>query len=150
MEMDHGEITLPRKKNVDEGGYSEEQLDADIELQAGQWLDLKSGSKQKRSSKNQGDSQQKKTLHSSQKGNLPNLDKEKIIITLQKISSEIQKTQDDYIERLSTDPQSADFLLQSILDLQTAQKIFLKALKWEQKGELDVSKLPKQVQNLVK
>lgn len=137
--MENGELRISQREAGDKTGYSEVKVDRDLELQAGQWLDLKSKTKA-RPQKSQG----------NVKTNTPSSTLEKLITAIGKIQSEVTVLTADYIEGIRGGTSNADTLLIQITQMQTLERSLLKALKWEQQGELDITKLPKEAQNLLK
>lgn len=132
---------------VDESGYSEEKIDRDIELQAGQWLDLNSSHKTKpakqvaKTVQNSSQSQRQVPQSTSQARILFSHQQdiwEKLTNRVTLFRQELERNKD------------VTELLQEIQQLQATHGSLLKALKWAHKGELDVTKLPKEVQNLLK
>ncbi len=150
---------MGKKDETDETGYSEKKLDKNIDLQAGQWLDLNQGAsttttkshpstsvtKQKPSKK----SPNTPASDTQSAVNFPN-SHEKMSMVLQEVSNELVLEIESYVSLIKENTDQAEERLKKILELQITQKSLLQALKWDAKGSLDVSKLPKQVQNLLK
>jgi len=131
----------------DDIGFSEEALDRTIELHAGQWLDL---SKRKKSPKLSSppvviSQRQKITTNKSTA-----LIKEKIILQIRAINQDLKVNISDFLDLQDFGSNDAEDKLNTIFDLQTLQKVLLKSLVWVDRGELNESKLPKQLQNLLK
>lgn len=163
--MENGELVMKDSEEVDESGYSEKKIDKNIDLQAGQWLDLQQGNKKtppqdiKKSSSKQQSPDKPQIRNQSDKHTLGNQQipnqqvkkrDQKLIQAVDGVNAELQTKIDDYLRELVEDVDKADDILRRIVDLQGMQKSLLQALKWEAKGSLEVSKLPKQVQNLLK
>lgn len=165
--MENGEMLMKGQGETDESGYSEKKLDQNVDLQAGQWLDLQQGStqtsknkqqtvkksqnKEPKTNQKQGGIKAKPPIQSSHtvSGTIMKQD-EKLVQAVDRINAELQSTIDVYLKILVEDIDKAEDVLRGIIDLQGTQKSLLQALKWEAKGDLDISKLPKQVQNLLK
>ncbi len=129
-------------KEEDETGFSEAELDKTIELHAGQWLDLP---KMRNSSKPLISKIQPTASNKSSSKKM-----EKILYQLRVINHDIQEKLSKFMNLENFYSDEAEKKLQIILDLQSIQKTLLKSLIWLDKGEFDESKLPKQLQNLLK
>ena len=74
----------------------------------------------------------------------------KILEAIDNVGIQLEKKIDIYLQKIVSNIDEAEEELRGIIELQTTQKSLLQTLKWEAKGSLDVSKLSKQVQNLLK
>lgn len=174
--MENGEIMMKKREEVDESGYSEKKVDQNIDLQAGQWLDLNQGpttqvnpqQTQNKSKKNKNKTQatstknvpaknqkQQKTEEVKEEVPQQSLDPvvkrdKKILEAIDSVGIQLEKKIDIYLQKIVSNIDEAEVELREIIELQTTQKSLLQTLKWEAKGSLDVSKLSKQVQNLLK
>lgn len=140
--MENGEKMLLSPKDTDLSGYSEKKADQDVEMQAGQWLDLKSPKKPKQS----------KTQSSVKPQHIPSRSSDRFAVLLdyeKKTWHNLEEKMRLYRDQLRGKHDVTE-LLQEIQQLQSLHNSVLKALRWEQKGSLDISKLPKEVQNLLK
>jgi len=146
--MENGEKKMLSPEDTDLSGYSERKADKDIELHAGQWLDLKQTKKPKVTKpQQQTPSIQSASAYPSQK---PTGSQMAILLEYQQqIWTELSDAISHYRLELK-DGNDVSSLLQEIQQLQTTLGSVLKALRFEQKGSLDISKLPKEVQNLLK
>ena len=77
-------------------------------------------------------------------------DDKKILEAIDNVGIQLEKKIDIYLQKIVSNIDEAEEELRGIIELQTTQKSLLQTLKWEAKGSLDVSKLSKQVQNLLK
>ncbi len=157
--MENEEIKMSKKDEMDETGYSEKKLDKNIDLQAGQWLDLNQGASTTTTTSHSRTSVTKQKLGKKSPNipvpvtqsavNFPN-SHEKMSMVLQEVSNELVLEIESYVSLVKEKIEQAEERLKKILELQITQKSLLQALKWDAKGSLDVAKLPKQVQNLLK
>lgn len=168
---------MAKRDETDESGYSEKKIDQNTELQAGQWLDLNQGAPKKaqppkdpHKPRNKQDKNKKQTTGkrdtSTNTRSQQRVDKkqdrplqqqhasgkrdEKILSAINTVSFELEAKIDLYLQQIVSSIDEAETALKEISELQAVQKSLLQALKWEAKGDLDVSKLSKQVQNLLK
>lgn len=131
----------------DDTGFSEEELDRTIELHAGQWLDL---SKRKKSPKLSSPTPIISKIQNISTNKSSSLIKERILSQLRLINQDLKVNLSDFLDLQDFSSNDAEKKLNTILDLQTLQKVLLKSLVWVERGELNESKLPKQLQNLLK
>lgn len=111
----------------DETGFSEEELDLDIEVRAGEWQNLKRfKTYQKRS--RQG----------------------KIIATYHAVSNRLNQLVQLYYKFVSLDPKKAAKMLEELRRLRFIQEVLLNCLVWEPQGQLEKSKVPQDVWDLIK
>ncbi|MCL5439274.1 MAG: hypothetical protein M1268_04830 [Patescibacteria group bacterium] len=117
-----------REKRADEeyAGFSEKELDLDIEIRAGEWQNLKKFKTYKRRSR-QG----------------------KIIATYQAISNRLNQLVALYYKFVAENPKRAVKLLEELKKLRFIQEILLNCLVWEPKGELTKNSVPKEVWELI-
>lgn len=151
--MENGEKMLLSLKDRDDSGYSEKKVDKDIELQAGQWLDLKSSTKASSAKQRGRPSKQKLATTSTQSPqNRVTVQghKDALVLSIQDLSREIHDETEAYLKLIDANNDEAEEVFQRISTHQSTLRSLLKALKWEKKGQLDISKLPKEVQNLLK
>ena len=124
MEYEKGHERYEYKKG--DGGFSEKELDLDIEVRAGEWQNLKKiKTYQKRS--RQG----------------------KIIATYQAVSNRLNQLVMLYYKFVSNNPKEAEKLLTELKKLRLVQEILLNCLVWEPKGELEKDMIPKEVWDLI-
>ncbi len=108
------------------GGFSEKELDLDIEIRAGEWQNLKKfKTYQKRS--RQG----------------------KIIATYQAVSNRLNQLVALYYKFVGINPEKGAKLLRELRKLRLIQEILLNCLVWEPKGELKKNMVPKEVWDLI-
>lgn len=128
-------IKLAKMKNPEyerdfresDDGYSEQQLDFNAEVAAGEWETLKNfKTYQKRS--RQG----------------------KIIATYHAVSNRINQLVVLYYKFIAGNPKEAAKLLEELRRLRLTQEILLSCLVWEPKGELEKHMIPKEVWDLIK
>lgn len=110
----------------DESGFSEKELDLDIEVKAGEWQNLRKFNTYKRRSR-QG----------------------KIIVTYQAVSNRLNQLVALYYKFVSQDPKRAVKLLEELRHLRLTQEILLNCLVWEPKGQLEEDMVPKEVWELI-
>ncbi|OGH37749.1 MAG: hypothetical protein A3B44_00585 [Candidatus Levybacteria bacterium RIFCSPLOWO2_01_FULL_38_21] len=110
-----------------EGGFSEKELDLDIEIRAGEWQNLKKiKTYQKRS--RQG----------------------KIIATYQAVSNRLNQLIVLYYKFVSGNPKEAKKMLDELRKLRLIQEILMNCLVWEPKEQLGNERIPKEVWDLIK
>ena len=119
------------KEEYGEGGFSEKELDLDIEVRAGEWKNLKKiKTYQKRS--RQG----------------------KIIVTYQAVSNRLNQLVALYYKFVGKNPKEAQKMLDELKKLRLIQEILLNCLVWTQDGEPDETKIketvPQEVWDLIK
>lgn len=114
------------KVSEDEIGFSEKELDLDIEIRAGEWQNLKRFNAYKKRSR-QG----------------------KIIATYQAVSNRLNQLVALYYKFVSLEPKRASKLLEELRRLRLTQEILLNCLVWEPKGTLEKSMVPKEVWELI-
>ena len=110
-----------------DGGFSEAQLDLDVEIKAGEWQNLKKFNAYKRRSR-QG----------------------KIIATYQAVSNRLNQLVALYYKFVSNNPKEAKKMLDELKKLRLIQEILLNCLVWEPKRELEKERIPKEVWDLIK
>ncbi|MDP3987671.1 MAG: hypothetical protein Q8P80_00835 [Candidatus Levybacteria bacterium] len=109
-----------------DAGFSEKELDLDIEIKAGEWQNLKKFKTYQRRSR-QG----------------------KIIATYQAVSNRLNQLVALYYKFVSIEPEKAAKLLRELKKLRMIQEILLNCLIWEPKGALDKNMVPKEVWVLI-
>lgn len=108
-------------------GFSEKELDLDIEVRAGEWQNLKKfKTYQKRS--RQG----------------------KIIVTYQAVSNRLNQLVALYYKFVGGNPKEAKKMLDELRKLRLIQEILLNCLVWEPKGELKKEMVPQEIWDLIK
>lgn len=137
--MENGEIKLSQNEALDQSGYSEKKTNKALELQAGQWLDLNTKKSSTPPVKNQKSSK-------SQKGN----QKDMLLSALSKIDAQIDALKEKYILCINSGKNGSEDLIKELSGLQMVERSLLKALLFDTKGSLDISKLPKEAQDLLK
>lgn len=113
-----------------DAGYSERKLDSNTDLQAGQWLDLRKGAS--------------KTISNPQV-RTGSLDKTRLQ-KLKSYSLDLIRELEAKVGEIGENSVN----LKEVERLQSKLQVVLRAIQFEQKGSLDISKLPKEVQDLVK
>jgi len=116
-----------RKSEGGSDGFSEKELDLDIEIRAGEWQNLKKFKTYQRRSR-QG----------------------KIIATYQAISNRLNQLVALYYKFVSNNPKEAKKMLDELKKLRLIQEILLNCLVWEPKRELEKERIPKEVWDLIK
>lgn len=117
------------KKNYesrDEIGFSEKDLDLDIEIRAGEWQNLRKFHAYKRRSR-QG----------------------KIIATYQALSNRLNQLVMLYYRFVSKNPKEASKMLSELKKLRLIQEILLNCLVWEPQGKLEKDMVPTEVWELI-
>ncbi len=110
-----------------EGGFSEKELDLDIEIKAGEWQNLKKfKTYQKRS--RQG----------------------KIIATYQAVSNRLNQLVALYYKFVGSNPKEAKKMLDELKRLRLIQEILMNCLVWDPKGQLEKDMVPTEVWDLIK
>ena len=116
-----------RNQETGSGGFSEKELDLDIEIRAGEWQNLKKfKTYQKRS--RQG----------------------KIIATYQAVSNRLNQLVALYYKFVSNNPKEAKKMLDELRRLRLIQEILMNCLVWDPKGQLKREKVPQEVWDLIK
>ncbi len=116
------------EKNQETGneGFSEKELDLDIEIKAGEWQNLKKfRTYQKRS--RQG----------------------KIIATYQAVSNRLNQLIALYYKFVSGNPRQARKMLDELRRLRLIQEILMNCLIWDPKGQLKKDMVPSDVWDLI-
>lgn len=144
--MEQGEKTFISNEK-DDTGFSEEELDKTIELHAGQWLDL---SKRKKSPKLSSPKHIITKIQNISANKSSSLIKERILSQLRAVNQDLKVNLSDFLSSQDFGSNDAEKKLNTILNLQTLQEVLLKSLIWVERGEFNESKLPKQLQNLLK
>ena len=109
-----------------EGGFSEKELDLDIEIRAGEWQNLKKfKTYQKRS--RQG----------------------KIIATYQAASNRLNQLVGMYYKFVGNNPREAKKMLSELRRLRLIQEILMNCLVWDPKGQLRKDMVPQEVWDLI-
>jgi hypothetical protein len=109
-----------------ESGFSEKEMDLDIEVRAGEWQNLKKfNTYQKRS--RQG----------------------KIIVTYQAVSNRLNQLVAVYYKFVANNPKQAEKMLGELKRLRIIQDILMNCLIWEPKGELQKDMVPVEVWELI-
>lgn len=109
-----------------DGGFSEKELDLDIEIRAGEWQNLKKfKTYQKRS--RQG----------------------KIIATYQAVSNRLNQLVALYYKFVSGNPKEAKKMLSELRRLRLIQEILMNCLVWDPKGQLKKDMVPEEVWDLI-
>jgi len=116
----HGE------REKDGTGFSEKDLDLDIEIRAGEWQNLKKFNIYKKRSR-QG----------------------KIIATHQALSNRLAQLEKLFYQLASNHPQKAVKLLKEIKRLRFLKEFLLHALIWEERGELEDHQMPSELESLL-
>ena len=116
-----------KKTTGDETGFSEQELDLDIEVRAGEWQNLGKINAYKRRSR-QG----------------------KIIATYQAVSNRLNQLVSLYYTFVSKNPKEGAKMLEELRRLRLIQEILLNCIVWEPKGELEKNMVPEEVWDLIK
>ncbi|MCL5970556.1 MAG: hypothetical protein M1450_03590 [Patescibacteria group bacterium] len=109
-----------------DGGFSEKEMDLDIEVRAGEWQNLKKFKTYQRRSR-QG----------------------KIIATYQAVSNRLNQLVGMYYKFVGVNPREGEKLLKELRKLRLMQEILLNCLVWEPKGELKKDMVPKEIWELI-
>ena len=113
-------------QETNDQGFSEKEMDLDIEVRAGEWQNLKKFKTfQKRS--RQG----------------------KIIATYQAVSNRLNQLVSMYYKLVADNPTKAKKLLEELRKLRIMQEYLLQCLVWEPKGELSKDMVPKDIWELI-
>jgi hypothetical protein len=120
------EYEKSKQESKDETGFSEKDLDLDIEIRAGEWQNLRKFNTY---------------LRRSRQG--------KIIATYQAVSNRLNQLVGMYYKFVSAEPKQAAKLLDELRRLRLIQEILLNCLIWEPKGDLEKSRVPKEVWELI-
>ena len=113
-------------RSKEETGYSEADLDLDIEIQAGEWQNLRK-SRRFKSRSRQG----------------------KIIAMYQAVSNRLNQLVVLYYKFVGIDPKKAAKLLEELRKLRYMQEVLLNCLVWEPQGKLEKSIVPQEVWDLI-
>lgn len=125
MEREKESESVYEKEKGNEG-FSEKELDLDIEVRAGEWQNLKKF---------------KAYQQRSRQG--------KIIVTYQAVSNRLNQLVALYYKFVSNNPKEAEKLLAELKKLRLIQEILLNCLVWEPKGQLEKDMIPKDVWELI-
>ena len=125
--MKNPEYEKAEGKAEDENGFSEQELDLDIEVRAGEWQNLRKIRAYKRRSR-QG----------------------KIIATYQAVSNRLNQLVDLYYRFVNNNPKEGAKMLEELRRLRLTQEILLNCLVWEPKGQLEKDMVPEEVWDLIK
>lgn len=110
----------------DETGFSEEELDLDIEIRAGEWQNLR---------------RCKAYKNRSRQG--------KIIATYQAVSNRLNQLVALYYKFVGNNPKQAEKMLSELRRLRLIQEILLNCLVYEPKGQLTKDMVSKEVWDLI-
>lgn len=124
--MNH-EYEKSEQRSRDETGFSEKELDLDIDIKAGEWQNLRKFHAFKQRSR-QG----------------------KIIAMYQAVSNRLNQLVALYYKFVSIEPKKAEKMLEELRKLRYMQEVLLNCLVWEPKGELDRDKVPPDLWELIK
>lgn len=113
-------------KEKDKTGYSEQQLDIDAEIQAGEWQSL----------------QRYRTYRQRSR-------QWKIIAMYKAISNRLEQLVDLYYKLVGPTPQKGERLLIELRKLRKMQEILLQCMVWEPKGQLEKDMIPLEVWELI-
>jgi len=116
-----------QREDADESGFSEKQMDLDMEVQAGEWQNLK---------------RFKTYRNRSRQG--------KIIATYQAVSNRLNQMVAIYYRLVGKNPKQGEKMLQELRNLRLIQEILLNCMVWEPKGQLEKDMVPSEVWNLIK
>ncbi len=111
----------------EETGFSEKELDLDIEVRAGEWQNLKRFNAYKKRSR-QG----------------------KIIVTYQAVSNRLNQLVALYYKLVRDEPTKGVRMLAELKHLRVIQDVLLNCLIWEPQGELEERMVPKEVWDLIR
>ncbi len=115
-----------KAKEADDG-FSEKQMDLDVEIRAGEWQNLKKF---------------KSYQNRSRQG--------KIIATYQAVSNRLNQMVALYYQMVRNEPKKAVKMLEELRRLRYMQEVLLNCLVWEPKGQLEKSMVPSDVWDLIK
>lgn len=112
--------------NKTDTGFSEKEMDLDIEVRAGEWQNLKKFKTYQRRSR-QG----------------------KIIATYQAVSNRLNQLVGMYYKFVGVNPREGEKMLKELRKLRLMQEILLNCLVWEPKGELKKDMVPLEIWELI-
>ena len=121
------EYEKTEKRSKEETGFSEKEMDLDIEIRAGEWQSLR---------------RFKTYQQRSRQG--------KIIATYQAVSNRLNQLVGMYYKLMANNPQKGEKMLRELKKLRMIQEILLQCMVWEPKGELEKDKVPQEVWDLIK
>lgn len=121
------EYEKSEQRSRDETGFSEKELDLDIEIKAGEWQNLRKFNAYKRRSR-QG----------------------KIIAMYKAVSNRLNQLVELYYKFVSIEPKKAEKMLEELRKLRYMQEVLLNCLVWEPKGELDRDRVPPDLWEFIK
>ncbi|HSX40041.1 MAG TPA: hypothetical protein VLF68_00310 [Candidatus Saccharimonadales bacterium] len=108
-------------------GYSEKQLDIDVEIKAGEWQSLKKYKTYQRRSRQW-----------------------KIIATYQAISNRLNQLVNLYYKLVGQNPKQGEKMLSELRRLRLMQEILLQCMVWEKKDVLTRDMVPPDVWEMIK
>ena len=111
----------------DETGFSEQELDLDIEIRAGEWQNLRKFNTYQQRSR-QG----------------------KIIATYKAISNRLNQLVGMYYQLVGKNPRQGEKMLTELRHLRMLQEILLQCMVWEPKGQLEKDMVPEEVWDMIK
>ncbi|MBI4079277.1 MAG: hypothetical protein HY429_03210 [Candidatus Levybacteria bacterium] len=130
MENERGE-TSEWEDERDESGFSEKEMDLDVEIRAGEWQNLRRFRSYQRRSRQW-----------------------KIIATYQAISNRLRQLEQLFYELVRNHPTKSEKLLWEIKKLRLIQEILLQCLVWYQskrdQQQLEKDMVPQEVWDLIK
>lgn len=113
-------------RSKDESGFSEKELDLDIEVRAGEWQNLRK-------------------FHAFNKRSRQG----KIITMYQAVSNRLNQLVVLYYKFVSIEPKKAAKMLEELRKLRYMQEVLLNCLVWEPAGKLDKDLVPKDVWDII-
>ena len=123
MEYEKGE----RHYKETDTGFSEKEMDLDIEVRAGEWQNLKRFKTYQRRSR-QG----------------------KIIATYQAVSNRLNQLVGMYYKFVGVNPREGEKMLKELRKLRLIQEILLNCLVWEPKGKLKKEMVPQEIWDIIR
>ncbi len=123
----NAEYEKSEQQSKDETGFSEKEMDLDIEIRAGEWQNLKK-------------------FHAYQQRSRQG----KIIATYQAVSNRLNQLVGLYYKFVSIDPKKGAKMLVELRKLRFMQEVLLNCLTWEPQGKLDKDSVPPEVWELIK
>jgi hypothetical protein len=125
MDKEKDKSEYSEQKESD-SGFSEKQLDIDIEIKAGEWQNLKKFKVYNQRSRQW-----------------------RIIATYQAVNNRLNQLVKLYYEIMRDHPDRGDKLLQELRKLRLMQEFLLQCMVWEPKGELKKEMVPEEIWKLI-
>lgn len=124
--MKNPEYEKSEHESRDESGFSEKDMDLDIEIRAGEWQNLKKF---------------KRFQQRTRQG--------KIIAMYQAVSNRLNQLVVLYYKFVGNNPKEATKMLAELRKLRSMQEFLLNCLMWEPKGQLSKDMVPKEIWEII-